>query len=82
MSHNAEKKLKGGTLSLAQYCMLRGKKGKTFLVQFLGQQVHFGDTVKFYRTFGRTISVTSGASKKNRQKAMTTFDSFLKKSSN
>ena len=28
------KKLKGGPFSLAQYGMLRGKTGKTFLVQF------------------------------------------------
>ena len=28
------KKLKGGPLSLYRYCMLRGKRGKTFLVQF------------------------------------------------
>ena len=28
------KKLKGGPFCLAQYCMLRGKTGKTFLVQF------------------------------------------------
>ena len=28
------KKLKGGPFSLSQYCMLRGKRGKTFLIQF------------------------------------------------
>ena len=28
------KKLKGGPFSLTQYCMLRWKTGKTFLVQF------------------------------------------------
>ena len=28
------KKLKGGPFSLARYCMLRGKLGKPFLVQF------------------------------------------------
>ena len=28
------KKLKGGPFSLSQYCMLRGKRGKAFLVQF------------------------------------------------
>ena len=28
------KKLKGGPFSFARYCMLRGKTGKTFLVQF------------------------------------------------
>ena len=33
-SHKVEKKLKGGPFSLSRYCMLRGKRGKTFLVQF------------------------------------------------
>ena len=33
-SHNAEKKLKGRPFGLARYVMLRGKTGKTFLVQF------------------------------------------------
>ena len=33
-SHIAEKKLKGGPFSLSRYCMIRGKRGKTFLVQF------------------------------------------------
>ena len=33
-THNAKKKLKGGHFSLALYCMIRGKIGKTFLVQF------------------------------------------------
>ena len=28
------KKLKGDPFSLAQYCMLRGKRGKTFLILF------------------------------------------------
>ena len=32
-SHSAEKKLKGGPFGLARYGMLRGKTGKTFLVQ-------------------------------------------------
>ena len=31
-SHNV-KKLKGGPFSLCRYCMLRGKRGKTILVQ-------------------------------------------------
>ena len=34
MSRSAEKKLKGGTLWCCRYGMLRGKTGKTFLVQF------------------------------------------------
>ena len=29
-SHSAEKKLKGGPFSLYRYCMLRGKREKTF----------------------------------------------------
>ena len=33
-SHSAEKNWKGGPFGLAQYGMLRGKTGKTFLVQF------------------------------------------------
>ena len=33
-SRSAEKKLKGGPFGLARYGMLRGKTGKTFLVQF------------------------------------------------
>ena len=47
--------------SLARYCMLRGKKEKPFWFSSLGQQVHFGDTLKFCRT----ILVTSGVSKKH-----------------
>ena len=34
-SHN-EEKTERGPFSLARYCMIRGKKGKTFLVQFPG----------------------------------------------
>ena len=33
-SHNAEKKLKWWPFGLPRYGMLRGKTGKTFLVQF------------------------------------------------
>ena len=33
-SRSAEKMLKGGPFGLARYGMLRGKTGKTFLVQF------------------------------------------------
>ena len=33
-SHSAEKKMKGGAFGLARYGMLRGKTGKTILVQF------------------------------------------------
>ena len=55
--------------SLARYCMLRGKKEKLFWFSSLGQQVHFGDTLKFCRTFSRTILVTSGVSKKTLTKS-------------
>ena len=34
MSRSAEKKWKGGPFGVARYGMLRGKTGKTFLVQF------------------------------------------------
>ena len=34
MSRSAEKKLKGGLFGIARYGMLRGKSGKTILVQF------------------------------------------------
>ena len=34
MSRSADKKLKGGLFGLARYGMLRGKTGKTILVQF------------------------------------------------
>ena len=48
-SHNA-KKLKAGPFSLSRYCMLRGKRGKTFLFSSLGHMIQFG-TIKFHRTF-------------------------------
>ena len=63
--HNAEKKLKGGPFSIVRYCMLCGIKETPFRFSFLGQQVQFGGIFKFYRTFGRTILVTSDVSKKN-----------------
>ena len=34
MSRSAEKNWKGGLFGLARFGMLRGKTGKTFLVQF------------------------------------------------
>ena len=43
------KKLEGGPFSLAQYCMLRGKKEKPFSSSSLGQMVQLG-TIKFCRT--------------------------------
>ena len=46
--------------------MLRGEKGKTFLVQFPGPTAN---NLKFCRTFGRTILVTSGVSKKTLTKS-------------
>ena len=42
------KKVRGGPFSLVRYCMLRGKTGKTFLVQFARVQY---DTIIFRRTF-------------------------------
>ena len=57
-----KKKLKKGPFSLVWHCMLRGKP---FWFRSLGQQVQFGIFLKFCRTFGRTILVTSGVSKKN-----------------
>ena len=33
-SRSAEKQLKGGPFGLVRYGMLRGKTGKTFLIQF------------------------------------------------
>ena len=44
------KKLKEGPFSLSRYCMLRGKRGKLFLVQFASQMLQFG-TIQFRRTF-------------------------------
>ena len=43
------KKLKGGPFSLSRYGMLRGKRGKTFLVQFA--RPNDSMTIKFCRTF-------------------------------
>ena len=45
------------------------KKEKPFWFSSLGQQVHFCDTLKFCRVFGRTILVTSGVSKKTLTKS-------------
>ena len=57
------------------------KKEKPFWFSSLGQQVQFGVILKFCRTFGRTILVTSGVSKKKHsRKAISIVDSFLKKS--
>ena len=78
-SHNAEKNSNVGPSSLVRYCMLRGKE-EPFWFSSLGQQVQFGDTLKFCIFFGRTILVTSGVSKKHRRKAMTLVDSFPEKS--
>ena len=56
------KKLKGEPFGLSRYGMLRGKRGKPFWFSSLGQMIQF-DTIKFCRTFGRTILATSGVSK-------------------
>ena len=67
-SHSAEKKTKGGPFSLDRYCMLREKKRKPFLVQFAGPKCSIWRLPLFCSTFGRTILVTSGVSKKNTEK--------------
>ena len=70
------KKLKGGRLvSSGIVCYTRNLFGCS-----LGQRVQFGVFLKFCRTFGRTILVTSGVSKKTLTKDMTIVDSFLQKS--
>ena len=48
---------------LILYCIV------SFWFSSLGQQVHFGDTLNFCRTFGRTIFVFSGVSKKTLTKS-------------
>ena len=59
-----KKKQKGDPLVSSGF-VLRGEKRKNFfLFSSLGQQVQFGVFLKFCRTFGRTILVTSGLSKK------------------
>ena len=45
------------------------KKEKPFWFSSLGQQIQFGVFLKFCRTFGRTILVTSGVSKKTLTKS-------------
>ena len=57
--HNAEK-----NLSLARYCVLRGKKEKLF--GSISQANKYN--LKFCRTFGRTKSVTSDVSKNTDEK--------------
>ena len=47
-SQRRKKRLKGGTLSLSRYCMLRGKKEKPLWFSSPGQMIHF-DTIKFRR---------------------------------
>ena len=56
-SHNAEKNLEGGPFSLSRYGMLRGKRGKTFLVSSLGQMIQFIQfgTIKFCSTVGQFV---------------------------
>ena len=60
-SRNVEKKLKGGPFSLVRYCMIRGKKENLFGSVTWTNRYNLG----FCRTFGRTVLVTSGVSKKN-----------------
>ena len=55
--------------------MLRGKKENPFGLVPWANRYNF----KFSRTFGVTISVTSGVSEKNGQKIMTKVNSFPEK---
>ena len=58
-------KLKGGTLLVSPGIVCYAeKKEKPFWFSSLGQQVQFGVSLKFCRTFSRTILVTSGVSTK------------------
>ena len=61
--HNAKKTERDPLVSPAIVCYAEKRK-KTFGFSYLGQQVQFFRTLKFCRTFGRTILVTSGLSKK------------------
>ena len=60
------KKTERGPFNLVWYCMC---SGKPFWFRSLGQQIQFGVFLKFCRTFGRTILVTSGVSKKTLTKS-------------
>ena len=78
-SRTVPKKSKVGTLWSRPVLYLRGKP---FWFSSLGQQVQFGVFSKFCETFGRTILVTSGVSKKiieKTRKAMTIVGSFQEK---
>ena len=55
---------KKGDSLVSSDIVLRGKKQKPIGFSSLGQQIQIG-ALKFCRTFGRTILVTSGVSKKN-----------------
>ena len=59
-SHYAEK-TERGPFSVARYCMLRGKQEKNLLGSVSWAN---GYNLKFRRTFGRTILIISGVSKK------------------
>ena len=67
-SHNAEKTQRRDPLVSPGIVCYAEKKEKPFWFSSLGQQVHFGDTLKFCRIFGRTILVTSGVSKNTDEK--------------
>ena len=74
---NAEKKLKGDPL-VSPGIVCYAEKGKTFFGSVTWANRY---NLNICRTFGRTILVTSGISKKKHgRKAMTTVDSFLNKS--
>ena len=58
------KKLKGGPFVSPDIGCYAVKKGKPFWFSSLGEQLQFG-ALKFCKSFGRAILVTSGVSKKN-----------------
>ena len=60
MSHNAEKIQRWDPLVSPWIVLYAEKRKNLFGAGSLGQQVHFGDTLQFCRTFGRTNLVTSG----------------------
>ena len=63
--HNAEKNWKGDPSASPGIVCYAEKKEKPFWFSSLGQHVQFCSTLKVCRTFGRTILLTSGVSKKN-----------------
>ena len=71
------KKLKEGPFSLVRYCTLRGKKEKTFLVQFPGPTGIFQNFVELLVELFWSLQLFE---KKHYRKAMTIVDFLVKKS--